>query len=172
MAGILIFLSAMPGHLYSHSPALILVVVGKCEIMHQWFVTTAPMGLGIAETYLSRHTASPSLLSIMRRAAWGGGKPVHISASPGYACENTVSRRQQPNHIHIHVIRPDIVGTYRYWAPKYESRPTDRNSWYIWIPIFRFCQKLKLVFQSLQTLALSKFTTGSGNRTLLVFRNR
>ena len=72
----------------------------------------------------------------------------------------------------IHVIRPNIVGTYRYWAPKYESRPTDRNSRYIWIPIFRFCQKLKLVFWSPQTLALSKFTTGSGNQTLLVFRNR
>ena len=72
----------------------------------------------------------------------------------------------------IHVIRPDIVGTYRYWAPKYKSRPTDRNSWYIWILIFRFCQKLKLVFRSPQTLPLSKFTTGSGNRTLLVFRNR
>ena len=28
----------------------------------------------------------------------------------------------------IHVIRPDSVGTYRYWVPKYESRPTDRNS--------------------------------------------
>ena len=72
----------------------------------------------------------------------------------------------------IHVIRHDFVGTYRYWAPKYESRPTDRNSRYIWIPIFRCCQKLKLVFRSPQTLALSKFTTGSGNRTLLVFRNR
>ena len=72
----------------------------------------------------------------------------------------------------IHVIRPDIVDTYRYWAPKYESRPTDRNSRYIWIPIFRFCQKLKLVFRSPQTLALPKFTTGSGNRSLLVFRNR
>ena len=70
------------------------------------------------------------------------------------------------------VIRPDIVGTYQYWAPKYESRPTDRNSQYIWIPNFRFCQKLKLVFRSLQTLALSKFTTGSGNLTLLVFCNR
>ena len=72
----------------------------------------------------------------------------------------------------IHVIRHNFVGTYRYWAPKYESRPTDRNSWYIWIPIFRFCQKLKLVFRSPQSLALSKVTTGSGNRTLLVFRNR
>ena len=72
----------------------------------------------------------------------------------------------------IHVIRPDIVGTYRYWAPKYESRPTDGNSRYIWIPIFRFCQKLKLVFRSPQMLALCKFTTGSGNRTSLVFRNR
>ena len=72
----------------------------------------------------------------------------------------------------IHVISHDFVGTYRYWAPKYESRPTDRNSRYIWILIFRFCQKLKLVFRSPQTLALSKFTTGSGNRTLLVFRNR
>ena len=75
-------------------------------------------------------------------------------------------------HITIHVIRSDIVGTHRYWAPKYESRPTDRNSRYIWIPIFRFCQKLKLVFRSPQTLALSKFTTGSGNQTLLVFHNR
>ena len=56
----------------------------------------------------------------------------------------------------IHVIRPDFVGTYRYWAPKNESRPTDRNSQYIRIPICRFCQKLKLVFRSLQTLALSK----------------
>ena len=58
----------------------------------------------------------------------------------------------------IHVIWHDFVGTYRYWAPKYESRPTDRNSRYIWIPIFRFGQKLKLVFRSPQTLALSKFT--------------
>ena len=62
----------------------------------------------------------------------------------------------------IHVIRPDIVGTYRYWAPKYESRSTDWNSRYISIPIFHFCQTLKLVFRSLQMLALSKFTTGSG----------
>ena len=31
----------------------------------------------------------------------------------------------------IHVIRHDFVGTYRYWAPKYRSRPTDRNSRYI-----------------------------------------
>ena len=31
----------------------------------------------------------PSLLSIMRRAAWGGGKPGHVLAFPGYACETT-----------------------------------------------------------------------------------
>ena len=31
--------------------------------------------------YLSIDTATPSLLSIMRRAAHGGGRPVHISAS-------------------------------------------------------------------------------------------
>ena len=66
----------------------------------------------------------------------------------------------------IHVIWHDFVGTYRYWVPKYESRPTDRNSRYIWIPIFRFCQKLKLVFRSPQTLALSKFTTESGSLAL------
>ena len=74
--------------------------------------------------------------------------------------------------VSICVVFTDLVGTYRYWAPKYDSCLTDRNSRYIWIPIFRFWQKLKLVFQSLQTLALSKFTTGSGNRPLLIFRNR
>ena len=63
----------------------------------------------------------------------------------------------------------DLYGTYRYWVPKYDSRPTDQKSRYIWIPVFRFWQKLKLVFWSLQTLALSKFTTGSGNWSLLVF---
>ena len=86
-----------------------------------------------------------------------------------------ISIRSMQNGKHyrpIHVIRPDIVGTYQYWAPKYESRPTDRNSRYIWISNFRFCQKLKLVFRSPQTLALSKLTTGSGNRSLLVFRTR
>ena len=31
---------------------------------------------------LSIYAASPSLLSIMHRAAWGGGKPGHISAFP------------------------------------------------------------------------------------------
>ena len=84
----------------------------------------------------------------------------------------TSSNFGQIRPLTIHVIWHDFVGTYRYWAPKNESRPTDRNSRYIWIPIFRFCQKLKLVFRSPQTLALSKFTTESGNRTLLIFRNR
>ena len=36
----------------------------------------------------------------MRRAARGGGKPGHISAFPGYACETTATGRRQPNHIH------------------------------------------------------------------------
>ena len=42
------------------------------------------------------------------------------------------------------------------------------------IPIymnFRLCQNLKPVFRSLQTLALSKFTTESDNQSLLDFRN-
>ena len=52
------------------------------------------------------------------------------------------------------------------------SRRGSKKSRYLWIPIFRFCQKLKLVFRSPQMLALSKFTTGSDTRSLLVFRNR
>ena len=39
-----------------------------------------------------------------------------------------------------YVIRPDIVGTYRYWAPKYESRPTDQNFWREHFPITVFRQ--------------------------------
>ena len=107
------------------------------------------------------------LLKILRfyvfKMAANGGRHFEI---------NMKVKNYETQYISIHVIRLDIVGTYRYWAPKYESRPTDRNSRYIWIQIFRFCQKLKLVFPSSQALALSKFTTGTGNRTLLVFRNR
>ena len=108
----------MPGHLYGQSPALILV--SKCEIMHQSFVTTALMGLGIAETYLSIYTASPSLLSIMCRAAWGGEKPEHMSASPGYACETTTTRRRQPNHIHS-----DWFCPYGYFVPGWTQTRTE-----------------------------------------------
>ena len=65
---------------------------------------------------------------------------------------------QDPSHSQpvsiIHVIRPDIVWIYWYWVIKYEFQLTDWNTRYIWIPTFRFCQKLKLVFRSLQMLAL------------------
>ena len=106
----------------------------------------------------------------------------HCLASLGkaYRCQTVTLGRNflSTPHIHerflysvinIHVIWHDFVGTYRYWAPKYESRPTDRNSRYIWIPIFRFCQKLRLVFRSPQTLALSKFTTESGKSNFTGF---
>ena len=45
--------------------------------------------------YLFIYTAPPSLLGIMRRAAWGGGKPGHMSAFPGYACETSATGRRQ-----------------------------------------------------------------------------
>ena len=79
-----------------------------------------PMGLGTAETYLSIYTVSPSLLSIMHRAAWGGGKPVHIWASLGYACETTATRRRQPNHIHSNGFFP-----YKYFVPGWTRTRTE-----------------------------------------------
>ena len=65
----------------------------------------------LSSVYL--YTASPSLLSIMRRAAWGGGKPRHISVFLGYAYETTVTGRRQPDHIHY----DRYFFPYKYFAP-------------------------------------------------------
>ena len=70
-------------------------------------------------------------------------------------------------YIHIHTC--DLS---RYGASLYVLPTRQQKSRYLSILIFCFCQKLKLVFPSPQMLALSKFTTGSDNRSLLFFRNR
>ena len=49
-------------------------------------------------TILPKATYRPA--AAVTRAAWGGVKPGHISAFPGYACETTAIGRQQPNRIH------------------------------------------------------------------------
>ena len=60
------------------------------------------------------YTVSPSLLSIMRRAAWREGKPGHISAFPGYACETTATGRRQPPNVNSHTkYRKTALGTAR-----------------------------------------------------------
>ena len=99
--------------------------------------------------------------------SWDGGKPGQSRQfHREILCKTTATWKVTANHSYIptgffflfrhqcdlnrRAYRPDIFGTYRYWARKYESRPTDRNSLYIWIPIFCFCQKLKLVFRSPQ----------------------
>ena len=62
-------------------------------------------------TILPKALFSPE--ATMTRAVWGGEKPGHISAFPGYACETTAIGRRQPNRIHadgfylfIFLIRP------------------------------------------------------------------
>ena len=51
--------------------------------------------------YLSMHTATPSFLSITRRAALRWRKARTYLGIPGYACETTGSARRQPGHIHM-----------------------------------------------------------------------
>ena len=51
--------------------------------------------------YLSMHTATPSFLSITRRAALRWRKARTYLGIPGYACETTGSARRQPDHIHM-----------------------------------------------------------------------
>ena len=51
--------------------------------------------------YLSIHTATPSFLSITRRAALRWRKARTYLGIPGYACETTGSARRQPDHIHM-----------------------------------------------------------------------
>ena len=65
--------------------------------------------------YLSIYTASPSLLSIMCRAVWGGGKPGHISAFPGYACETIAAKP------HI----PTDFFPYKYFVPGWTRTRTE-----------------------------------------------
>ena len=51
---------------------------------------------------LHHTTQSPlSLAAAVTWAAWAGGKPGHISAFPGHACETTVLGRWQSNRIHF-----------------------------------------------------------------------
>ena len=57
-------------------------------------------------------------------------------------------------------------------APHFMPSRGSKNPDIYEFRFFAFFQKLKLVFRSPQTFALSKFTTGSDNRSLLVFRNR
>ena len=119
-----------------------------------------PVGLDVwclDGPFVNFHTScvrTAKALARLRECA-GSQEPSLVTCVISHTCDQTRFRRDLP-----------IL------APKYESRPTDQNSRYIWIPIFRFFQKLKLVFRSPQTLALSKFTTGRGNQTLLVFHNR
>ena len=47
------------------------------------------------------HTATPSFLSITRRAALRWRKARTYLGIPGYACETTGSARRQPDHIHM-----------------------------------------------------------------------
>ena len=51
--------------------------------------------------YLSMHTATPSFLSITRRAALRWRKARTYLGIPGYACETTGPARRQPDHIHM-----------------------------------------------------------------------
>ena len=74
--------------------------------------------------YLSIYTVSPSLLSFMHRAAWGEGKPGHISAFPGYACETTATRRRQPNHIHS----ARSIFSNKYFVPGWTRTRTEEVS--------------------------------------------
>ena len=53
-----------------------------------------------------------SICLSMRRAAWGGRKPGHISVFQWYACETTATGRRQPNHIHSDGFFP-----YKYFVP-------------------------------------------------------
>ena len=54
-----------------------------------------------SDFYLSMHTATPSFLSITRRAALRWRKARTYLGIPGYACETTGSARRQPDHIHM-----------------------------------------------------------------------
>ena len=65
-----------------------------------------------------------------------------------HTCDQTRYRQDLP------ILGPQIRVT-----PDRPKLPIYMNS------DFSLCQKLKLVFRSPQTLALSKFTTGSGSRT-------
>ena len=56
---------------------------------------------GYPSIYLSMHTATPSFLSITRRAALRWRKARTYLGIPGYACETTGSARRQPDHIHM-----------------------------------------------------------------------
>ena len=51
--------------------------------------------------YLSIYTATPSFLSITRRAALRWRKARTYLGIPEYACETTGSARRQPEHIHM-----------------------------------------------------------------------
>ena len=51
--------------------------------------------------HLSIYTATPSFLSITRRAVLRWRKARTYLGIPGYACETTGSARRQPHHIHM-----------------------------------------------------------------------